>query len=71
MFNKAIEAKLHNLKEFGVLDHFLWDKIVFKKVREILGWKIRIICVGSAPIAEETLDFLKVSFSSPILEGYG
>jgi hypothetical protein len=37
MFNKAIEAKLHNLKEFGVLDHFLWDKIVFKKVREILG----------------------------------
>ncbi len=29
------------------------------------------MCVGSAPIAEETLDFLKVSFSSPILEGYG
>ncbi len=29
------------------------------------------MCVGSAPIAEETLDFLKVCFSSPIVEGYG
>lgn len=30
-----------------------------------------MICCGSAPIAEETLDFLKICFSSPILEGYG
>jgi long-subunit acyl-CoA synthetase (AMP-forming) len=29
------------------------------------------MCVGAAPIAEETMDFLKVCFSSPILEGYG
>lgn len=29
------------------------------------------MCVGAAPISEETLDFLKVCFSCPILEGYG
>lgn len=40
-------------------------------MKEALGGKVWVMLTGSAPITEETLNFLKVAFSVPILEGYG
>ena len=37
----------------------------------MLGGKVRIMITGSAPIAPEVLDFLKVCFCADIVEGYG
>ena len=45
--------------------------MVFKRFKEMLGGKVRLIMTGSSSINDETLDFLKVCFSVPILEGYG
>lgn len=30
-----------------------------------------MMATGSAPISEEVIDFLKIAFCAPILEGYG
>ena len=40
-------------------------------MKALFGGKVRIMLTGSAPIAGEILDFLKICFSAPICEGYG
>lgn len=67
----ALHTKLTNLHAYGNIDHWIHDKIVFKKMREALGGRLRWIVIGSAPSAKETLDFMKVCLSVPIQEGYG
>jgi long-subunit acyl-CoA synthetase (AMP-forming) len=49
----------------------LADKLVFQKVRARLGLdEARMLCVSSAPIAKETLDYFQ-SLGMPIMEAYG
>lgn len=48
-----------------------YDKLVFDKVKAMLGGRVRLMCTGSAPIAGDVLDFLKACFGCDILEGYG
>ena len=36
----------------------------------ILGGKVKLMTTGSAPIDKQVLDFLKICFSCPIIEGY-
>ena len=38
---------------------------------KLLGGKVKKMITGSAPIDKQVLDFLKICFSCPILEGYG
>ena len=44
----------------------LWDKIVLKKVRNLLGGRVRMIVTGSAPIAAHVLDFLRAAFGCQV-----
>jgi len=37
----------------------------------MLGGRVRLMITGSAPIAKEVIDFLKIAFCSVICEGYG
>jgi long-chain acyl-CoA synthetase len=71
LVSKAVSAKLAGLKSSGTVDHCLWDKIVFKKIKAMVGGNVRLMLTGSAPISSEVLDFLKVCFCCPIYEGYG
>lgn len=65
LLNSAVETKLANLKAGRGLNHGCYD-ILLKKVRALLGGRVRMMITGSAPIAGDVLDFLKVCFSCPI-----
>lgn len=69
--NFAIQSKLATLKAGGGFNNFLFDQTLFRKMRKLLGGKVRVMVTGSAPIAGDVLDFLKICFSAPICEGYG
>lgn len=71
LIDRAINVKKSSYLATGNLNHFLYDKLVFGKIRETLGGHVRLMVTGSAPISKEILDFLRVCFSCPILEGYG
>lgn len=60
-----------NYKANGTLTHGCWDSIVFKKIKALTGGRVRIMLTGSAPIASDVLDLLKICFCCPIVEGYG
>ena len=48
-----------------------FDAVVFDKIKEVLGGRVRIVLSGSAPISSEVLSFLKICFGCDILQGYG
>jgi long-chain acyl-CoA synthetase len=48
------------------------DSLIVKKLRAAVGFDEVEICIsGSAPIAKETLQFLKAAFNIELLQGYG
>ncbi|ORY48442.1 acetyl-CoA synthetase-like protein [Rhizoclosmatium globosum] len=71
LFNRAVEAKLANLKATGSFTHSIWDRLIFSKVSGVLGGRVRLVTSGSAPIASDVLNFLRIAFCCPVVEGYG
>jgi len=49
----------------------LWERLVFKKIKDKLGGRVRIMTTGASPISDEVLDFLRAAFSCEVVEGYG
>ena len=70
LINYAVKTKLYYLKR-GFYTHDFFDKIIFGQIPEQIGGNVRIIFTGAAPINPNTLDFLKICFSVPIVECYG
>jgi long-chain acyl-CoA synthetase len=52
------------------LQHLLADRLIFQKVREKFGGRLRFFASGSAPLAHELGEFF-AAFGLTILEGYG
>lgn len=67
----AINNKLEVLRQTGQYSQWFYDCMYFGPMRESLGGRVRLIASGSAPISQETIDFLKVCLSCPIVQGYG
>jgi len=70
LFGRAYAAKKAAMAEGRPVSAF-WDRLVFSKLREKLGGRVRLISSGSAPISPEVLDFLRVCFGGVVFEGYG
>ena len=41
----------------------MWDRLVFKKVQESMGGRLRLLVVGSAPLAGNVLTFMRCALS--------
>ncbi|CAB4375587.1 uncharacterized protein OCT59_018371 [Rhizophagus irregularis] len=68
---RAVAAKLEKLETGQGYTHPLWDRIIFNKIKQILGGRVRVMITGSAPLDPEVLQFLRIAFSTEIVEGYG
>ncbi|KAG8050624.1 hypothetical protein GUJ93_ZPchr0009g1047 [Zizania palustris] len=53
------------------LEKLLWDMLVFRKVRAILGGNIRFVLSGGAPLSGDTQRFINICLGAPIGQGYG
>lgn len=75
LFNVAYARRLAaiNGSWFGAwgLETMLWDVILFKKIRSILGGEIRFMLCGGAPLSGDTQRFINICMGAPIGQGYG
>ena len=67
----AYETKLANYKKYGIVTHAFYDIVVFKKIREMFGNRIKTVLCASAPLRKELADDFKVFLSVPVVEGLG
>uniref|UniRef100_A0A4W5NS85 Arachidonate--CoA ligase n=1 Tax=Hucho hucho TaxID=62062 RepID=A0A4W5NS85_9TELE len=49
----------------------LWDKLIFKKVQNSLGGRVRLMITGAAPVSPTVLTFLRAALGCQFYEGYG
>lgn len=73
LFNFGYGRKLESLKRGKPVAHSapLADLLVFNKVKERLGGRVRLIVSGAAPLAPHVEEFLRVAMCAPCVQGYG
>ncbi|SPO31184.1 related to Long-chain-fatty-acid--CoA ligase 6 [Ustilago trichophora] len=71
LLRKALAAKIANHDRDGTLTHALYDRLIFSKVKAVLGGNVQYITSGSAPIRGDVLKLLRVVLSCDVREGYG
>lgn len=59
LYKVAIKQKLLKIKNENKFTHLLWDSVLFKYHKGIVGGRVRLMLTGSAPIAAEILDVMK------------
>ncbi|XP_015243271.1 PREDICTED: long-chain-fatty-acid--CoA ligase 5 [Cyprinodon variegatus] len=71
LLNFAAEMKYAEVKDGIIRKNSIWDKLIFNKVQESLGGRVRIMVTGAAPISPSVLSFLRAVLGCQIFEGYG
>uniref|UniRef100_A0A3B5L2L4 Arachidonate--CoA ligase n=1 Tax=Xiphophorus couchianus TaxID=32473 RepID=A0A3B5L2L4_9TELE len=67
----AAESKYAEVKDGIIRKNSIWDKLIFHKVQESLGGRVRMMVTGAAPISPSVLSFLRAALGCQIFEGYG
>ncbi|KAI8873349.1 acetyl-CoA synthetase-like protein [Ramicandelaber brevisporus] len=71
LFERAYATKSEALLNHGETKHWLWDRLVFSKIGNMLGGRVNTVFSGSAPISAEVKTFMRVVFSAQFVEAYG
>uniref|UniRef100_A0A668AD48 Arachidonate--CoA ligase n=1 Tax=Myripristis murdjan TaxID=586833 RepID=A0A668AD48_9TELE len=71
LLNFAVERKHAEVREGIIRNNSIWDKLIFHKVQESLGGRVRVMVTGAAPISPSVLNFLRASLGCQIFEAYG
>ncbi|XP_055280633.1 long-chain-fatty-acid--CoA ligase 5 isoform X5 [Moschus berezovskii] len=71
LLNLAVASKFREVKKGIIRRDSLWDKLIFGKIQESLGGKIRFLVTGAAPISPPVLTFFRAAMGCLVFEAYG
>jgi len=71
LFDAAMSYKNREINQWTIRNNSFIDNLVFKKVRESLGGRVKLLITGSAPLAENVLTFVRCALGCVVVEGYG
>merc|ERR1712013_364281 len=71
IFNFALASKTKELYKGIIGKNSIWDNLIFWFVRQKVGGNVRLVIVGSAPIAGNVITFMRAAMGCLIVEGYG
>jgi len=71
IFNFALSNKTDELYKGIIRKDSIWDKLMFWYVRQKVGGNVRLMIVGSAPLAANVMTFMRAAMGCLIVEGYG
>ncbi|CAF2063700.1 unnamed protein product [Rotaria magnacalcarata] len=67
----AIQGKLALIRRGNFSQNTIWDKLIFRKIRQSFGGKVNRIISTSAPLSREVCQFSRAAFSCVFIECYG
>ncbi|AFZ80500.1 long-chain fatty acid CoA ligase, putative [Theileria equi strain WA] len=70
LFYRGLNYKIRKIRRSGVYTSYIYDKIIFDKVKKLLGGNIRWMFVGSSTMSPIIVDRIKALFGVPLLWGY-
>ncbi|KAJ8789531.1 hypothetical protein J1605_022058 [Eschrichtius robustus] len=65
LLNLAVASKFSEVKKGIIRRNSFWDKLIFGKIQESLGGKVRLMVTGAAPISSPVLTFLRAAMGCP------
>ncbi|KAM9232904.1 long-chain-fatty-acid--CoA ligase 5 [Leptosomus discolor] len=71
LLNFAVIMKTAEIKQGIIRNDSIWDQLIFKKVQETMGGRVRVMVTGAAPISPSVLTFLRATLGCQIFEAYG
>uniref|UniRef100_A0A915IWN1 long-chain-fatty-acid--CoA ligase n=1 Tax=Romanomermis culicivorax TaxID=13658 RepID=A0A915IWN1_ROMCU len=71
IFQRALASKKRLLEKQIVCDDTIWDCLIFKKIRNYFGGRMKLMICGSAPCSDEVLLFTRVALGCYVVQGYG
>lgn len=73
LFQFAYNYKLKNLEKGLKQDQAspFFDKLVFSKIKQVLGGRVRCLISGAAPLRRPVEEFLRVTCCGIVSQGYG
>ncbi|KAL6565432.1 Long chain acyl-CoA synthetase 7 peroxisomal [Orobanche hederae] len=70
LFNVAYNSKKQAVIS-GRKPSPVWDRLVFNKIKDKLGGRVRYLTSGASPLSPDVMEFLRVCFGCQVIEGYG
>ncbi|XP_059598823.1 long chain acyl-CoA synthetase 7, peroxisomal isoform X7 [Vitis vinifera] len=70
LFNAAYNSKKQVIIS-GRNPSPMWDRLVFSKIKGMLGGRVHFMGSGASPLSPDVMDFLRVCFGCQVIEGYG
>ncbi|XP_056416036.1 long-chain-fatty-acid--CoA ligase 1 isoform X2 [Hyla sarda] len=67
----ASKRKEAELRSGIIRKDSIWDKLIFQKVQDSLGGRVRLMITGAAPVSPTVLTFLRAALGCQFYEGYG
>jgi long-chain acyl-CoA synthetase len=52
-------------------ERMIWDNLIFKPIRAMLGGRVRFVLCGGAPLSSDTQRFMNICLGVPVGQGYG
>lgn len=69
LLRRAVATKLSNFRSTGAIHHRVYDALVFRKLRALVGGEVLYMCSGSAPLSGAVHEMLKICFSCDVVQG--
>ncbi|WVO13079.1 hypothetical protein L204_100689 [Cryptococcus depauperatus] len=71
LLTKAVNTKLARWKETGEVTHPIYDALVFRKIRNLMGGRLVFMTSGAAPLRPDVQEILTICFSCNVIQGFG
>ncbi|XP_049848510.1 uncharacterized protein LOC126315312 [Schistocerca gregaria] len=71
VFDAVLQVKRDSIRKRRTLRSYVWDRLIFYFIRNLVGGRVRLVISGSTPLSSKLQDFMRVSLSCPLVQGYG
>ncbi len=70
LLQMALSSKAAEMQKGILRKNSIWDTLVFRKVQDSMGGRVRLLVVGSAPLSANVLTFIRASLGCVVRAKY-